>query len=29
MILVQKNKKKNAMRDVGDSQDWMCDIRVN
>lgn len=24
MILVQ-----NAMHDVGDSQDWMCDIRVN
>lgn len=24
MILVQ-----NAMRDVGDSRDWMCDIRVN
>lgn len=24
MILVQ-----NAMRDVVDSRDWMCDIRVN
>lgn len=24
MILVQ-----NATRDVGDSRDWMCDIRVN
>lgn len=25
----RKKKKKKATRDVGDSRDWMCDIRVN